>query len=64
MKIQNEQESKDDGTAVISEPESDSQTSEVRRSTRTSRPVDQLEPSMSGKSYVQNDKKKKKSIIC
>jgi hypothetical protein len=32
----NEQESKDNGTAVISKPELDSQTSEVRRSTRTS----------------------------
>jgi hypothetical protein len=32
----NEEESKDEGTAVISEPESDSQAREVRRSTRTS----------------------------
>jgi hypothetical protein len=47
------------GTAVISEPESDSQTSEVRRSTRTSRPVEQLEPSMSGKLYIQIDKNKR-----
>jgi hypothetical protein len=44
-------------TAVISEPESDSQTSEVRRSPRTSRPV---EPNMSGKLYIQNNKRKKK----
>jgi hypothetical protein len=51
---QNEEESKDEGTAVISEPESDSQTSEVRRSTRTSQPVEQLKPNMSGKSYMQN----------
>jgi hypothetical protein len=47
-------------TAVISEPESDSQPSEVRRSTRTSQPVERLKPSMSGKSYIQNDKKKKR----
>jgi hypothetical protein len=57
---QNEQESEDEGTAIISKPESDSQTSEVRRSTRTSQPVEQLEPSMSGKLYVQNNKKKKR----
>jgi hypothetical protein len=57
---QNEQESKDNGTAIISEPESDSQTSEVRRSTRTSRPVERLKPSMSGKLYVQNDKTKRR----
>jgi hypothetical protein len=47
-------------TAVISEPELDSQTSEVRRSTRTSRPVERLKPSMSGKLYVQNNKKKRR----
>jgi hypothetical protein len=57
---QDEEESEDEGTAVISEPESDSQTSEVRRSTRTSRPVERLEPNMSGKLYMQNDKKKKR----
>jgi hypothetical protein len=39
-KEQNEQESEDEGTAIIYEPESDSQTSKVRRSTRTSRPND------------------------
>jgi hypothetical protein len=33
-------ESEDEGTAIISKPESDSQTSKVRRSTRTSRPVE------------------------
>jgi hypothetical protein len=57
---QNEQESEDEGTAVISEPELDSQTSEVRKSTRTSQPVEQLEPNMTGKLYIQNDKTKKK----
>jgi hypothetical protein len=57
---QNEQESEDEGTAVISKPESDSQTSEVRRSTRTSRPVEQLEPNMTGKPYIQNNKRRKK----
>jgi hypothetical protein len=55
-----EEESKDEGTAVISKPESDSQASEVRRSTRTSQPVEQLEPNMSGKSYMQNGKKKRR----
>jgi hypothetical protein len=59
-KEQNKQESKDEGTAVISKPESDSQTSEVRRSTRTSRPVERLEANMSGKLYIQNDKRKKR----
>jgi hypothetical protein len=44
----------------MSKPEADSQTSEVRRSTRTSQPVERLEPSMSGKLYVQNDKKKRR----
>jgi hypothetical protein len=58
---QDEEESKDEGTAVISKPELDSQASEVRRSTRTSQPVEQLKPNMSGKSYMQNNKKK---IIC
>jgi hypothetical protein len=57
---QDEEETKDEGTAVISKPELDSQASEVRRSTRTSQPVSQLKPSMSGKLYVQNNKKKKK----
>jgi hypothetical protein len=57
---QNEQESEDDGTAIISKPESDSQTSEVRRSTRTSRPVERLKPNMTGKSYIQNNKRKKR----
>jgi hypothetical protein len=33
---QDEEESKDEGTAVVSKPELESQTSEVRRSTRTS----------------------------
>jgi hypothetical protein len=57
---ENEQESEDEGTAIISEPESDSQTSEVRRSTRMSRPVERLEPNMTGKSYIQNNKRKKR----
>jgi hypothetical protein len=60
---QNEQESKDNRTAVISEPESDSQTSEVRRSTRLSQPVKRLEPSMRGKLYVQNHKKKRRVLF-
>jgi hypothetical protein len=59
-KEQNEQESDDEGTAIISKPELDSQTSEVRRSTRTSQPVERLEPNMTGKLYIQNDKRKKK----
>jgi hypothetical protein len=46
--------------AVISKLESDSQTSEVRRSTRTSRPVERLKPNMSGKWYIQNNKKKRR----
>jgi hypothetical protein len=57
---QNEQESEDEGKAVVSKPESDSQTSEVRRSTRTSRPVERLEPNMTGKLYIQNNKRKKR----
>jgi hypothetical protein len=57
---ENKQESEDEGTAATSEPESISQTSEVRRSTRTSRPVEQLKPNMTGKPYIQNDKKKKR----
>jgi hypothetical protein len=59
-KEQNEQESKDEGTAVISELESDSHTSEVRKSTRMSRPVERLEPNMTGKLYIQNNKRKKR----
>jgi hypothetical protein len=55
-----EQESDDDGNAVICEQETDLQGSELRRSARESRPVSRLEPSMSGKSYLQNDKKTKK----
>jgi hypothetical protein len=57
---QGEEESKDEGTAIISRPELDSQTSEVRRSTRMSRPVEGLEPNMSGNLYMQNNKKKRK----
>jgi hypothetical protein len=59
-KEQNEQESEDAGTAIVSKPESDSQTSEVRRSTRMSGPVEQLEPNMSGKLYIQNDRRRKR----
>jgi hypothetical protein len=57
---QDEEESKDEGTAVISKTESDSHASEVRRSTRTSRPVEQLKPNMSGKLCMQNNKKKRR----
>jgi hypothetical protein len=57
---QDEEESKDEGTAVISQLESDSQASEVRRSTKTGRPVEQLEPNMSVKLYMQNNKKKRR----
>jgi hypothetical protein len=49
----------DKGTAVISEQESDSRGSKLRSSTRTSRPVSRLEPNMSGKLYMQDDKKKR-----
>jgi hypothetical protein len=54
---QDKEESKDEGTEVISEPELESQTSEVRSSTRTSQPVERL---MRGKSYMQNNKKKRR----
>jgi hypothetical protein len=52
-----EEQSDDDTNAVISEQETDSQGSELRRSARESRPVSRLEPKMSGKLYVQNDKR-------
>jgi hypothetical protein len=60
---ENKEENKDEGTAIISKPESDSQTSEVRRSTRTSRPVERLKPNMTGKSYIQNNKRKKRVLF-
>jgi hypothetical protein len=49
--VQDEEESKDEETVV---------TSEVKRSTRTSCPVEQLKPNMSGKLYMQNDNKKRR----
>jgi hypothetical protein len=58
--VQEEDGSKDEGTPIISEPESNSQASGVRRSMRTSQPVSQLGPNMSGKLYMQNNKKKRK----
>jgi hypothetical protein len=57
-----EEEPEDDGTAIISERETDSKGSELRRSTRESRPVSRLEPNMSGKSYLQNYKKIMKKV--
>jgi hypothetical protein len=57
---QDEEESEDNRTAVISKPKSNSQTSEVRRSTRTSQPVERLKPNMSSKLYMQNNKKKRR----
>jgi hypothetical protein len=47
---------------VVSENETDSQGNELRRSTRESRPVSRLEPNMSGKLYLQNDKKILKKV--
>jgi hypothetical protein len=41
----------------------DSQGIELRSSARESRPVSRLEPNMSGKSYLQNDKKTKKEVV-
>jgi hypothetical protein len=57
-----EEESEDNRNAVVSEQETDSQGSQLRRSTRESRPVSRLEPNMSGKSYLQNDKKTIKKV--
>jgi hypothetical protein len=59
---QEEDGSKDDGTAVVSEPESDSQASAVRRSMRTSQPVLQLEHEWQVAHAKQQ--KDKESIIC
>jgi hypothetical protein len=60
---EDEPESEDDGNAVISEQEMDSQGSELRRSTRESRPVSRLEPNMSGKLYLKNDKRILKKVV-
>jgi hypothetical protein len=49
--------------AVVSKQETELQGSKLRRSARESRPVSRLEPSMSGKSYLQNDKKTKKKVM-
>jgi hypothetical protein len=59
-----EEEPEDGGTAVVSEQETESQGSELRRrSARVSRPMSRLEPSMSGKLYLQNNKKTKKKVM-
>jgi hypothetical protein len=58
-----EEEPEDDGTAVISEQETESQGSKLRRSARESRPLSRLEPNMSGKSYLQKDNKTKKKVM-
>jgi hypothetical protein len=50
----------DKETAVISKQETDLQGSALRRSTRESQPVSRLKPSVSGKLYAQDDKKKRK----
>jgi hypothetical protein len=57
-----EEESEDDRNAVVSKQETDSQGNKLRRSTRESQPVLRLEPNMSGKSYLQNDKKILKKV--
>jgi hypothetical protein len=58
-----EEEPEDNGTAIISEQETESQGSELRRSAAESRPVSRLEPNMSGKSYLQKDDKTKKKVM-
>jgi hypothetical protein len=57
------EQSDDDANAVTSEQETDSQGSELRRSARESRPVWRLEPKMSGKSYLQKEKKTTKKVV-
>jgi hypothetical protein len=57
-----EEELEDNQNAVVSEQETDLQGSELRRSTRESQPVLRVEPNMSGKSYLQNDKKTIKKV--
>jgi hypothetical protein len=59
---EDEPEPEDNGNAVISEQETDLQGSKLRRSTRVSRPVSRLKPSMTCKSYLQNDKKILKKV--
>jgi hypothetical protein len=49
--------------AVVSEQETELQGSELRRSARESRPVSRLKPNMSGKLYLQDDKKTKKKVM-
>ena len=51
-----EQHEHGDGT-MISDAETESETSQPRRSNRDTRPVERLQPRMSGKSYIQEDKK-------
>jgi hypothetical protein len=63
MKPRKEERSDDDVNAVISEQETDSQGSELRRSTRESQPVLRLKPNMSGISYVQNNEKTIKKVV-
>jgi hypothetical protein len=61
--VKREEEQSDDGAnAVILEQETNSQGSELRRSTRESRPVSRLEPKMCGKLYLQNNKKTTKKV--
>jgi hypothetical protein len=60
---EDEPESEDDGNAVISEQETDSQGSKLKRSTRESRPVSRLGPNMSGKLYLQNNKRILKKVV-
>jgi hypothetical protein len=58
-----EEDSEDDANAVVLEQGAESQGSGPRRSARESRPVSRLEPNMSRKLYVQNDKKTKKKVV-
>jgi hypothetical protein len=58
-----EEQSDDNANAVILEQGTDSQGSDPRRSARESRPMSRLEPNMSRKLYVQNDKKTTKKVI-
>jgi hypothetical protein len=58
-----EEEQEEDGSAIISKQETDLQGSKLRRSARESVPVSRLKPNMSGKLYLQNDKKTKKKVV-
>jgi hypothetical protein len=58
-----EEQSDDNANAVISQQETNSQGSELRQSARESRPVPRLKPNMSGKLYVQNNKKTIKKVV-